>query len=85
MKMTKLVTHVKFTMTMLQLKGIFCIAFYCISKVSSNTWLFDLMFARLLNRDQISDEEASIDDEDDDFLKAFKVADVVYHLYRSYF
>ncbi|KAJ6853702.1 CHD3-type chromatin-remodeling factor PICKLE [Iris pallida] len=33
---------------------------------------------RLLNRDQIRDEETSLDEEEDDFLKAFKVANFAY-------
>lgn len=36
--------------------------------------IFLCFFHRLLDRDQVGDEEASLDDEDEDgFLKAFKV------------
>ncbi|KAL3656097.1 hypothetical protein CASFOL_000493 [Castilleja foliolosa] len=39
----------------------------------------DTAIDRLLNRDQVGDEEASLDDEEDDgFLKAFKVANFEY-------
>ncbi|KAJ0984869.1 hypothetical protein J5N97_003225 [Dioscorea zingiberensis] len=38
----------------------------------------DAAIDRLLNRDQIESEEAPMDEEDDDFLKAFKVANFEY-------
>ncbi|KAI5647924.1 hypothetical protein M9H77_33929 [Catharanthus roseus] len=39
----------------------------------------DAAIARLLNRDQVTNEEATVDDEEDDgFLKAFKVANFEY-------
>ncbi|KAH7688333.1 DNA helicase protein [Dioscorea alata] len=38
----------------------------------------DAAIDRLLNRDQVDNEEAPLDDEDDDFLKAFKVANFEY-------
>ncbi|XP_010942119.1 CHD3-type chromatin-remodeling factor PICKLE [Elaeis guineensis] len=38
----------------------------------------DAAIDRLLNRDQIGGEESSIDEEEDDFLKAFKVANFEY-------
>lgn len=51
------------------------IQYHCLNFFfSSYSFYFFTLFYRLLDRDQVENEEAAVDDEEDDgFLKAFKV------------
>ena len=73
MRMMKLEKLARFIMMMLRLRGTLMKLLFSILDVIFSHQI--LSFGRLLNRDQIEGDGSSVDDEeDDDFLKAFKVA-----------
>lgn len=71
---------VKYTMMMQQLIGSTILTLcWLFRQISCHSYFmcyhigFGVLSCRLLNRDHISGEESSVDEEDDGFLKAFKV------------